>query len=113
MAADAESELVSLLPSGTVALRVDESADGTTLAVLLAFVWYQPPRTIEEVPVSKCVYLSAWQKHKRGQNSQCRAPLLNLMVGSGTDVLTCALTVRKDWWVKTPVPDPGHGTKRC
>lgn len=27
------------------------------------------------------------------------------MVGSGTDVLTCALTVRKDWWVKTPAPD--------
>lgn len=50
-----QSELVSLPPSGTVALRVDESADGTTLAVLLAFVWYQPPRTIEEVPVSKCV----------------------------------------------------------
>lgn len=55
VAADAESELVSLPPSSTVALRVDESADGTTLAVLLAFVWYQPPRTIEEVLVSKCV----------------------------------------------------------
>lgn len=54
VAADAESELVSLPPNGTVALRVDESADGTTLAVL-AFVWYQPPRTIEEVRVSKCV----------------------------------------------------------
>lgn len=54
VAADAESELVSLPPSGTVALRVDGSADGTTLAVLLAFVWYQPPRTIEEVLVSKC-----------------------------------------------------------
>lgn len=33
---------------------MDESADGTILAVLLALVWYQPPRTIGEVLVSKC-----------------------------------------------------------
>lgn len=46
---------MSLPPSGTVAVRVDESAGGTTLAVLLAFVWYQPPRTVEEGLVSKCV----------------------------------------------------------
>lgn len=90
---------MSLPPSGTVAVRVDESAGGTTLAVLLAFVWYQPPPTIEEGLVSRCVAVA------QTVPEQCRAPLLNLMVCSGTDVLTCELTVRKGWCVKTPVPD--------